>query len=76
METEIIVQGNNMSITSTSFLFAWVQSVQRTERISRELSAGSICSYCALLICFYSPDGTLFTNQKQGGRNWSSVCKD
>lgn len=66
MEIESIVEGNNMSITSVSFLSAWVQSVQKAEHVSRRLSAGSIHSYCALLIYFSSPDGTLFTNQKWG----------
>lgn len=40
----------NTSITSAAFLSAWVQSVQRAECISRESSAGSIHSHCALLI--------------------------
>lgn len=66
MEIESIVEGNNMSITSTSFLSAWVQRVQRAEHISRQLSAGNVHSYCALLIYFCSPDGPLFTNHKQG----------
>lgn len=69
MEIESIIEGNNMSITSTSFLSAWVQSAQGAEHISRQLSAGSIRSYRALLLRFYSPNGTLFTTQKQGWRN-------
>lgn len=46
MEIESTVEGNNMSITSASFLSAWVQSVQKAEHVSRRLSAGSIHSYC------------------------------
>lgn len=66
MEIEGII-GNNKKkviIASAAFLSAWGQCVQRPEHISGQLVAGSFQSHCALPICFYNPDGTLFTGEK------------
>lgn len=48
MEIESILEGNNLTFTSASFLSTAVQSVQRAEFISRQLRAGGIHSYLCL----------------------------